>query len=308
MDISYLLLLPAIVLADALLGEPKYFHPLVGFGNLASRLEKRLNNNKISSGVIAWLLLIIPLLVLTSLLANLFGWWFDLLIGYLALGAKSLWQHTKAIQVALEAKNITLARDKLAWIVSRDTSQLTEEEISKAGVESLLENGSDAIFATLFWFAIAGAEGALLYRLSNTLDAMWGYRNARYNLFGRFAAKVDDVLNWIPARLTALGYCIYGDFKTAWQCWRVQGTQWYSPNAGPVMAAGAGALGVKLGGAATYHGQLKERLELGAGRAPEAQDISRAWRMIRTNILVWSVVSLLLYCLFIENSAPLISL
>ncbi|RTZ67750.1 MAG: cobalamin biosynthesis protein [Aquificaceae bacterium] len=292
---SYLLLLPAVVLLDALLGEPRRYHPLIGFGYLANKIESQFNNKRIQSGVLAWFLLIIPLALATWFLSGLLGWWFDLLIGYLALGAKSLWQHAKQIQVALEANNIELARERVGWIVSRDTSELNEEEISKAAVESLLENGSDAIFATLFWFAIGGATGVLLYRLSNTLDAMWGYRNSRYLYFGRFSARIDDILNWIPARLAALSYCFFGDFKTAWHCWHTQGIKWYSPNAGPVMAAGAGALGLKLGGDAIYHGKLKPRLELGMGRSPKPKDISRAWNMIKSAMIFWCFIAVFVY-------------
>ena len=291
---SYLLLLPFVVLLDAILGEFRRYHPLIGFGYLANKVEGYFNNNMISSGVFAWLVLILPLLLMTWFLESLFGWWFDVLMGYLAVGGKSLWQHTKQIQLALEDNNIELARQRVSWIVSRDTSELNEEEISKATLESLLENGSDAIFAALFWFAIAGSEGAVLYRLSNTLDAMWGYKNNKYLLFGRFSARVDDVLNWIPARLTALSYSLYGDFKTAWYCWHTQGIKWYSPNAGSVMAAGAGALGLKLGGVASYHGQLKPRLELGMGVSPKAKDISRAWRMIAYSVVSWCIVAVLL--------------
>ena len=295
MEISYLLLLPAVVLLDALLGEPRRYHPLIGFGYVANKIESQFNNKRIQSGVFAWFLLIIPLVLATWFLSSLLGWWFELLIGYLALGAKSLWQHAKQIQEALEAKDIELARERVGWIVSRDTSELNEEEISKAAVESLLENGSDAIFATLFWFAIGGATGVLLYRLSNTLDAMWGYRNNRYLYFGRFSARIDDILNWIPARLTALSYCIFGDFKTAWHCWHTQGAKWYSPNAGPVMAAGAGALGLKLGGDAVYHGKLKPRLELGGGRSPKPKDISRAWNMIKNAMIFWCFLAIFIY-------------
>jgi adenosylcobinamide-phosphate synthase len=281
-------------LLDALLGEPRRYHPLVGFGNAAYFIERHFNNNTIKAGVLAWLLLVIPLVLICGFMANLLGWWFDVLIAYFALGAKSLWQHAKPILLALEAKDLPRARHRLSWIVSRNTSKLNEEAISKATVESILENGSDAIFATLFWFMVAGAEGALLYRLSNTLDAMYGYRNLQYNYFGRFSARVDDVLNWIPARLSAISYSLYGDTKTAWQCWKTQGTQWYSPNAGPVMAAGAGALGIKLGGAAVYDGTLKSRITLGVGDAPSPNDIQRAWLMVRASLFGWCVISILL--------------
>jgi adenosylcobinamide-phosphate synthase len=294
MEINHLLLLPLIVLLDAFYTEPRRYHPLKGFGNLANSIEKKWNNNTVWAGTLACLFLILPFVFICWMVANLFGNWLDIIIGTFALGANSLWQHARPIQQALQNNNLEQARQRVSWIVSRNTSKLNKEQISKATVESLLENGSDAIFATLFWFAVAGAEGALLYRLSNTLDAMWGYKNEQYLYFGRFSARLDDVLNWIPARLTAISYCLYGDTINAWKCWHTQGTKWYSPNAGPVMAAGAGALGVKLGGAAVYNGKLKQRLILGTGHAPIAKDIKRTWLMIRNSMICWCVIALIL--------------
>ena len=294
MEINYLLLLPLAVLLDAFFGEPRYYHPLIGFGNLGNRIEKSFNNNTIKAGVFAWLLLVLPFIFIGWLVADRTGGWFDVLVAYFALGANSLWQHAKPIQHALQNNNLPLARQYLSWIVSRQTHHLNEEDISKATVESLLENGSDAIFATLFWFAIAGAEGALLYRLSNTLDAMWGYKTTRYLYFGRFAARVDDVLNWIPARLTALSYSVYGNTKIAWHCWQTQGTTWYSPNAGPVMAAGAGALEITLGGNAIYDGKIKNRRVLGVGAPPVANDILRAWKMVKATLIGWCLIAIML--------------
>jgi adenosylcobinamide-phosphate synthase len=139
----------------------------------------------------------------------------------------------------------------------------------------------------------------VLFRLANTLDAMWGYRNERYNLFGRTAARIDDALNFIPARLTALSYVLLAGPRRvqAWRCWHAQAPHWSSPNAGPVMASGAGALGVTLGGAATYGGHVETRPVLGAGPAARADDIARAWRLVFNTTLLWIV--LILACAFI---------
>ena len=131
------------------------------------------------------------------------------------------------------------------------------------------------------------AAGVVLYRLSNTLDAMWGYRNARFERFGGAAARIDDVLNYVPARLVALTYALLGRTRRVLRCWCTQAPLWDSPNAGPVMAAGAGALGVALGGPAVYHGENHPRPLLGSGAAPQARHIEHALDLVWAGMLVW---------------------
>jgi adenosylcobinamide-phosphate synthase len=143
------------------------------------------------------------------------------------------------------------------------------------------------VFGVLFWFALFGGTGALLFRLANTLDAMWGYKTERFLRFGWAAARIDDLLNYLPARLTAASYALFGDTRAALFCWRRQAPGWESPNAGPVMAAGAGSLGLALGGPAIYHGKIEARPALGEGRVPCADDIARAASLVRRGILLW---------------------
>ncbi|MDC9720046.1 MAG: adenosylcobinamide-phosphate synthase CbiB [Gammaproteobacteria bacterium] len=299
-------LLVAMVIAlslDYWLGEPKRLHPLVGFGNLANRLERWLNTPGgllQLKGTLALSITIIPLgfaaysleqsLAANSLLSTLFAG----VVLYIAIGWTSLIQHAKAISVPLRAGDLLAAREAVGRIVSRDTQHLTEPEIAKAATESVLENGADAIFAALFWFILAGIPGVVVYRLSNTLDAMWGYKNQRFLHFGWAAARFDDLLNYIPARLTALTYtlcgAVNGQTKNAWHSWRQQAGTWKSPNAGPVMAAGAGAIGVQLGGNAQYHGQTQRRPVLGTGKAPMASSIDDACVLVNYSLAVWMVL------------------
>ncbi len=277
----------AAVLLDRLLGETRRWHPLVGFGNLAAALESRLNQHSVLTGIVAWLISVAPWVALAFWLRPYAPFAVDVLLLYFALGAQSLCEHAAAIAKPLHEGRLDEARQRVGWIVSRETSQLDASGVAKAGVESVLENGNDAIFGTLFWFAVLGGPGALLFRLANTLDAMWGYRTERYNLFGRFAARFDDALNWLPARLTALTYALLGETRQAFNCWRAQAPGWDSPNAGPVMAAGAGSLGIALGGAAIYHGQEEIRPPLGQGPAPVAADLYRAITLVKRALWLW---------------------
>ena len=295
------LVMVCALLLDRLLGEPRRWHPLVGFGNLAAWLEQRMNDSAHSvlrlrvHGVLAWGLVIAPWLVLIwllwrqPLLQPLAG----VLALYFALGMQSLGEHAGRIRQALQADDLALARVRVGEIVSRDTAAMQQQDVARAGVESVLENGCDAVFGALFWFALAGAPGVLLYRLANTLDAMWGYRTPRYRYFGWAAARLDDALNFIPARLTALTYALLGNTSVALHCWRQQARACDSPNAGPVMASGAGSLVLMLGGAANYHGVCEERPALGAGHAPNAADIARAVTLVQRGAWLWVLLLLL---------------
>lgn len=283
------------LLLDALFGEPRRGHPLVLFGRWAERLERRFNpggRGWRSHGVSAWLLAVLPPTAVVWLLADIpgLGWVVSVLALYAAVGLRSLNEHAEPVAQALEQGDLARARERVGYIVSRDTRELDDSAVARAATESVLENGSDAVFAALFWFAVAGAPGVVLYRLANTLDAMWGYRNARFERFGWAAARIDDVLNYIPARLVALTYAVLGKTALALQCWRQQAPLWDSPNAGPVMAAGAGALGVQLGGPAIYHGELHERPHLGEGEPACAADIQRGMDLVRQGVMLWVAV------------------
>ncbi|MGA7438687.1 MAG: adenosylcobinamide-phosphate synthase CbiB [Luteibacter sp.] len=289
-------MLLAVVL-DAAFGEPRRWHPLVGFGRYAALIEGRLHADTRLAGVIAWSFAVLaPLAALIAIRAVATAWLsfaIDVVVLYAAIGRRSLGEHARPIAGALERGDLPAARVAVGWMVSRDTVALDESQVAGAATESVLENGHDAVFGALFWFAVLGGPGALLFRLANTLDAMWGYRTPRYQRFGWAAARIDDALGYVPARLTALTYALVGRFAGAMRCWRAQAPTWKSPNAGPVMAAGAGALYVALGGPAPYHGQWQDRPALGEGDAPASSSVRAALRLVDRGVVAWLAAALL---------------
>lgn len=304
------------LLFDIIFAEPKRLHPLVGFGYLATRLEKSLNQSSFASltkqmlGVCSWLtLVIIPTFLIVVLLTFIEAQWVSFLqlifsdiamsvevciqilieavVLYLAIGYTSLKQHAMAVFTALQTHTITASQEKVGLIVSRDTTQLDEVGVRRAAIESVLENGSDAIFAPIFWFVIGGVPAVIIYRLANTLDAMWGYKTPRFNHFGKFSARMDDILNLIPSRLVGMSYALLGNTKQAIHCWKTQSAELESPNGGVVMTAGAGALNLRLGGTTYYHGQVKQKAIFGGQYDPNDHDIPKTMQLIDRTLLLW---------------------
>ena len=308
------LITAAAIVLDWVFGEPRRFHPLIGFGRLANAVEQWLYGGadvhrptRRLRGMLSVALLLTPFVAAAAILSaspdtftlSYTSAAFSVAALYLALGHKSLHEHALSVVEALRCGDEASARRHVSFMVSRDSAAL---HIESAATESVLENGNDGVFGALFWFAVAGAPGVALYRLANTLDAMWGYRNEHYLHFGWAAARLDDLLNFIPARLTALTYAVLGKtvsgkavfgitvsgkIRQALACWRTQAPAWDSPNAGPVMAAGAGALGISLGGPARYDGEWHQRPILGTADTPTLQDIERALRLVRHGVLLW---------------------
>ncbi len=288
------IIVTAALLLDMLLGEAKRFHPLVGFGWIAGRVEKILFRGRERStrvcGMVGWAAMVMPVFFLALLSQYLDGYWsiaVEIAGLYLVIGGRSLISHAMLVGDALESSNLPLARERVGWIVSRDVDQLDERGVATATVESVLENGNDAIFGAIFWFVVAGLPGALLFRAVNTLDAMWGYRSDRFLDFGWFSARADDWMNWLPARLTAIGYALLGETSNALSSWREQSGLSRSPNAGVVISSGAGALQLQLGGQSSYHGVVEEKPLLGGGREAAASDICRTLSLVNRSAILW---------------------
>ncbi|HTF06737.1 MAG TPA: adenosylcobinamide-phosphate synthase CbiB, partial [Asanoa sp.] len=203
------------------------------------------------------------------------------------LGGRTLRGEGQRMAGYLRAGDVPGARNRLGYLCGRDPAQLDEAELARATVESVAENTSDAVVAPLWWGAVAGVPGLLAYRAANTLDAMVGHRSARYARFGTAAARLDDVLNLAPARLTALltvaaAPRVRGRRAETLRVWRRDRNDHPSPNAGQCESAMAGALGVRLGGRNVYFGRIETRPYLGDGPRPDARHINRAAKLSGT--------------------------
>jgi adenosylcobinamide-phosphate synthase len=273
-------------LLDLTIGDPRFVpHPVRGFGWTIQFLEKVLRRPSMSSqgervaGVIlalglpaavfflAWWL-IYGLLITRPIFQSLV----IVLLAYTTLATRSLHQEAARVITALQAGKVMEARKWLSWIVGRDTENLTREEMIKATLETMAENLSDGVIAPLFYLLIGGAPLALAFKAASTLDSMVGYKNDRYRHFGWASARLDDLWNYLPARITAflivLVSRVWGySWKQAWIIWQRDGRRYPSPNAGLPQAALAGALQIRLGGPAVYGGVKSQKPFLGDDRA-----------------------------------------
>jgi adenosylcobinamide-phosphate synthase len=271
------------VLLDAAFADPRRGHPVAAFGRAAATLERQLHADSRPRGVFYTAVLVagvggLGVVAERSRVPRVFT---TAVATWAVLGGTSLAREGRHMAALLEADDLEGARARLSHLCARDPSGLDAKGLARATVESLAENTSDAAIAPLFWGAVAGVPGLVAYRAINTLDAMVGYRNARYENFGWASARLDDVANYLPARLTGLLTvgCARGAHREAWRVLRRDGAAHPSPNAGRCEAAFAGALGVRLGGTNAYGGRVEQRPEMGDGRAPEVVDIRRAARL-----------------------------
>lgn len=213
-----------------------------------------------------------------------YGWIVEIVIMATLIAGRSLYTHVRDVQTALAGMSIEAARLKVSLIVGRNTDALEETAIARAAVESLAENASDGVIAPLFWGLIAGLPGIAVYKLVNTADSMWGHRNDRYEGFGKSAARLDDLLNLIPARVTGVLFCAAaaatGQTGAAFQVMTRDASKHLSPNAGWPEAAMAGALGRRLGGPRAYQGYITNGVWLGDGSEDfSAGDIGQGLRL-----------------------------
>ena len=274
------------LLADVLLGEPPArVRPVAVFGSLMNAFERRVYRDSRAVGA-GYTLVGAALGVSGGLIIR------RSLATYLAVAARSLWTEANNVQRALNDGDLDHAQALLPALVGRDPDGLDEKEVARATVESVAENTVDAIVAPALWATVGGAPGALGYRAVNTLDAMVGHRSPRYEHFGWASARIDDAVNWVPARATAALVATVRPraAQRIWRAVREQAPLHPSPNAGVAEAAFAVALGLRLGGENRYGDRTELRPPLGTGRPPDAADIGRAVSLSRHVTLALATV------------------
>ena len=291
---------------DQIFGDPRNFpHPVVIIGKLISAMERftrkvfpKTNKGELAAGAFTWLVVAtvsfaVPFIALV-LLAKVNVWAafaLNTFWSYQIFASKSLKEQSMLVYRYLEAEDLPNSRKYLSWIVGRDTSELDPEEITKAVVETVAENTSDGVTAPMLYMIIMGAPLGMLYKAINTMDSMLGYKNDRYMYFGRIPAKIDDVANFIPARITGLLMCLTApliglDGGNAYRIYKRDRLKHLSPNSGHLEAACAGAMRIMLGGDSYYFGKLVEKASLGdPDREVRITDIPLSIRMMYASSL-----------------------
>ncbi|MEV6848716.1 cobalamin biosynthesis protein [Actinoplanes sp. NPDC051411] len=275
---------------DAIVGDPRRWHPVAGFGTLAGKLERKIYAPERRAGALfAGLAVGVPaaagyVAVRATRDRPIARAAVTAVATWTVLGGRTLRKESRVMAAHLERGDLPAARGRLSHLCGRNPEGLDEPELARATVESVAENTSDAVVAPLVWGAILGIPGLLGYRAANTLDAMVGHRNSRYARFGTPAARLDDVLNLVPSRLTGLltiaaARTAGGDPRETKRVWLRDRNDHPSPNAGQCESAMAGALGVRLGGRNVYFGRSETRPLLGDGPRPKAGDLRRAARL-----------------------------
>ena len=300
------------VFLDMLIGDPHGMpHPVRAIGALISSLEKFFRNHfsahlKAAGAALASIVIVLSAAVPYLLLRVCYlvhpaaGVIAESVLCFTLLAGKSLTDETMAVYRPLREGNTEAARQAVSMVVGRDTSVLDRDGITRAAVETVAENTSDGVTAPLLYIALFGAVGGFFYKSVNTMDSMIGYRNERYREIGFFAARLDDLLNFIPSRLTALfmiaaAYLLRMDAKGAWRIWRRDRRKHESPNSAQTESVCAGALGIRLAGDAVYFGRICHKPYIGDNDRPiEAEDIVRANRLMHvTALLFWAACILM---------------
>lgn len=298
--VSLFVIVVIALLLDRWLPDRAGFRLWVWYSDWAESIEERFNGGLRSQGVAAVLLAVAPIAIAVLLasfvlgqIAGVLAFLFSVVVLYLCVELFQLGQVSQAVAAAIEADNVPEAAARLKDLTGKDTVESTTAGIAHATVEVILKQANSTVMAPLFWFLLLGPFGVMLQRLIGTLDRLWGHRSPRYAEFGWAAARLDDLLNWIPARITAMSYAIMGSFEDALYCWRRQAGMWSDINSGPLLASGFGALHLETSeqdGEEDVYGNPS----INPASLPGAVDVRRAVALVWRVMLFWLAIGILM--------------
>ncbi|MBI3570379.1 MAG: regulatory signaling modulator protein AmpE [Gammaproteobacteria bacterium] len=287
------------ILLDHLIPDRQGIKPFAWYRDWAESIEERFNGGKRTHGIGAVMLATLPIvagvLLIHYILGEL-GWMlrvaFDVVVLYLCLDVHRLGKTANAISNALESGELGEADEKLRELIGKGVPERTDANIARAAVEGVLKQGNSLIVSPIFWFILLGPFGAVLQRLSCILDSLWGHRYERFAEFGWAAARFDDLMGWIPARITALSYALMGSFEDALHCWRRRVGVWSDINSGPLLASGFGAMHMQIC-EAVEEGEYEEKTS-DLTVIPDAGHVHRAVALVWRVLLLWLVIGILM--------------
>jgi len=269
------------------------------YSDWVESIEQRFNGGTRAQGASAVFIAIVPIAVCVALAGLILGeivgllrFAFNVAVVYLCVELYRLGNVAQAVSTALESGDVTEAALHLRELTGKDTGERTEASVAHATVEAVLKQANSLVIAPLFWFIVLGPVGAVLQRMASVLDRLWGHRSARFVEFGWAAARLDDLLGWVPARITALSYAIMGSFEDALHCWRRQAGMWSDINSGPLLASGLGAMHLE---------SCEEQEEDAYGNklvsrtiSPDAGDVRRVVALVWRVLLFWLGIAILM--------------
>lgn len=286
------------ILLDHLIPDRQGIKPFAWYRDWAESIEERFNGGKRMHGVGAVLLATLPIVMgvlLVHYILGQIGWIlriaFDVTVLYLCVDVHRLGKNANEVSVALESGNLDEAEQKLRELTGKGVTEKTEASIARAAVEGVLKQGNSLIISPIFWFILLGPFGAVLQRLSCILDSLWGHRYERFAEFGWAAARFDDLMGWVPARITALSYALMGSFEDALHCWRRRVGVWSDINSGPLLASGFGAMHMQICEAS--EDEFEERLS-DLTVVPDAGHVQRAVALVWRVLLLWLAIGVLM--------------
>jgi adenosylcobinamide-phosphate synthase len=295
-------ILIAVLLAvalDHLIPDRHGAKPFLWYRDWAESVEERFNGGQRVHGVGAVMLATIPIIVGVFLVhyvlgqvAGIFRFAFDVMVLYLCVDVHRLGRSANAVSNALEAGDVNEADKALQELAGKGAAEKNEVSIARAAVEGVLKQGNSLIVSPIFWFILFGPVGAVLQRLSSILDALWGHRYERFAEFGWAAARFDDLMGWVPARITALSYALMGSFEDALHCWRRRVGVWSDINSGPLLASGLGAMHMRVCEAQDEDEFSERSSDLAV--IPDADDVRRVMALVWRVLLLWLVVGILM--------------